>query len=80
MATNLDVNIELIEQLMRIGGFKSSEAVDAAVAESLAWRRQLKACEYLGTIDFRQLPCRWMAVGRNCRLRRNPCLKLMLFT
>ena len=45
MATNLDVDIELIEQLMRIGGFKSKrEAVDAAVAESLAWRRQIKAC------------------------------------
>lgn len=54
MATNLDVDTELIEQLMRLGGFKSKrEAVDAAVAEALSWRRQLKACEFLGTIDFR---------------------------
>ena len=57
MATNLDVDVQLIEQLMRIGGFKSKrEAVDAAVAESLAWRRQLKSCEFLGTIDFRPAP------------------------
>ncbi|TVR11661.1 MAG: hypothetical protein EA401_10545 [Planctomycetota bacterium] len=57
MATNLDVDTLLIEQLMRLGGFKSKrEAVDAAVAEALAWRRQLKSCEYLGTVDFRPAP------------------------
>jgi hypothetical protein len=26
--------------------------VDAAVAEALAWRRQMRAVEFLGTIDF----------------------------
>jgi len=54
MATNLDVDIQAIETLMRLGGFKSKrEAVDAAVAESIAYRKQLKSCEFLGTVDFR---------------------------
>lgn len=53
MATNLDVDIAAIEELMRIGSFRSKrEAVDAAVREALAWRRQLKVVEFLGTIDF----------------------------
>lgn len=54
MATNLDVDIEAIEELMRLGGFRSKrEAVDAAVREALAFRRQLKTREFLGTIDFK---------------------------
>lgn len=54
MATNLDVDIAAIEELMRLGGFRSKrEAVDAAVREALAYRRQLKAVEFLATIDFR---------------------------
>jgi hypothetical protein len=53
MATNLDVDIAAIEELMRLGSFRSKrEAVDAAVAEALAYRRQLKAIAFLGTIDF----------------------------
>jgi|GEM_PF-6063268 hypothetical protein len=53
MATNLDVNIASIEELMRIGHFKSKrEAVDAAIGEAIAYRRQLKSLEFLGTIDF----------------------------
>lgn len=64
MATNLDVDIALIEQLMHLGGFKSKrEAVDAAVAEALAWRRQLKSCEFLGTVDFRPGPLPASAAG-----------------
>lgn len=54
MATNLDVDIEAIESLMQLGGFRSKrEAVDAAVREALAYRRQLKARDFLGTIDFK---------------------------
>ena len=54
MATNLDVDTQAIETLMRIGGFKSKrEAVDAAVREAIAYRRQQRSCEYLATIDFR---------------------------
>jgi Arc/MetJ family transcription regulator len=56
MATNLDVDQEAIAELMRLGGFRSKrEAVDAAVAESVAWRRQLKSSEVLATIDFRSV-------------------------
>ena len=53
MATNLDVDIRAIEALMQLGTFRSKrEAVDAAVAEAISYRKQLKALEFLGTIDF----------------------------
>lgn len=53
MATNLDVDIQAIEELMRLGDFRSKrEAVDAAVKEAIAFRRQLKSLDFLGTIDF----------------------------
>lgn len=53
MATNLDVDISAIEELMKLGRFRSKrEAVDAAVQEAIAYRRQLKALDFLGTIDF----------------------------
>lgn len=53
MATNLDVDIRAIESLMQLGDFRSKrEAVDAAVAEAISYRKQLKALEFLGTIDF----------------------------
>ncbi len=53
MATNLDVDIQAIEALMQLGNFRSKrEAVDAAVAEAISYRKQLKALEFLGTIDF----------------------------
>ncbi|NRA37185.1 MAG: hypothetical protein HRU15_03535 [Planctomycetes bacterium] len=53
MATNLDIDITTVKALMEIGNFKTKrQAVDAAVAEALAYRRQLKACGSLGTIDF----------------------------
>lgn len=53
MATNLDVDISAIEALMQLGNFRSKrEAVDAAVAEAISYRKQLKALEFLGTIDF----------------------------
>ncbi|MDA3963460.1 MAG: type II toxin-antitoxin system VapB family antitoxin [Planctomycetota bacterium] len=54
MATNLDVDIAAIEELMRLGDFRSKrEAVDAAVAEALAYRRQLKTRDFLATVDFK---------------------------
>lgn len=53
MATNLDVDLIALDELLRIGGFRSKrEAVDAAVREAIAWRRQLKAVDVLGAIDF----------------------------
>lgn len=55
MATNLDVDIAAIEELMRLGRFRSKrEAVDASVQEAIAYRKQLKAIDFLGTIDFQQ--------------------------
>jgi Arc/MetJ family transcription regulator len=57
MATNLDVDTAAIEELMRLGSFRSKrEAVDAAVREALAWRRQLGALEFLGTVAFPPAP------------------------
>lgn len=53
MATNLDVDIQAIETLMQLGGFRSKrEAVDAAVAEAISYRKQLASLEFLATIDF----------------------------
>jgi hypothetical protein len=53
MATNLDVNIAAIEELMQLGQFRSKrEAVDVAVHEAILYRKQLKALELLGTVEF----------------------------
>ena len=53
MATNLDVDLQALDELVRIGAFRSKrEAVDQAVREAIAWRRQLKAIDLLGTVDF----------------------------
>lgn len=54
VATNLDVDIAAIEELMQLGPFRSKrEAVDAAIREAITYRKQLKSCDYLGTIVFR---------------------------
>ena len=53
MATNLELDNQALEELMLLGGFKTKrKAVDAAVLEAIAYRKQLKACDLLGTIDF----------------------------
>jgi Arc/MetJ family transcription regulator len=53
MATNLDVDLAALDDLLRLGGFRSKrEAVDAAVREAIAYRRQLKALDVLGAIEF----------------------------
>lgn len=53
MATNLDIDGAAVEELMRLGGYRSKrEAVDAAVREAIAWRRQARSLEYLGTVAF----------------------------
>ena len=53
MATNLDVDVKAIEELMALGEFSTKrKAVDAAVREAIALRKQLKACDMLGTVDF----------------------------
>ena len=58
MATNLDVDLAALDDLMRLGSFRSKrEAVDAAVREAIAYRRQLKSLDVLGAIEF-QTPAR----------------------
>lgn len=53
MATNLDVDLAALDELVRIGRFRSKrEAVDAAVQEAIRYRQQLQAVELLGTIEF----------------------------
>ncbi|MBA2482743.1 MAG: type II toxin-antitoxin system VapB family antitoxin [Planctomycetes bacterium] len=53
MATNLDVDTAAIEQLMALGKYRSKrEAVDAAVREAIAYRKQLQSLDFLGTVDF----------------------------
>jgi hypothetical protein len=53
MATNLDIDLQAVDELIKLGKFRSKrEAVDAAVREALAYRRQLAVIDFLGTIDF----------------------------
>ncbi len=53
MATNLDVDLAALDELMKVGGFRSKrEAVDQAVREAIAYRQQLRSLEVLGTVDF----------------------------
>jgi len=53
MATNLALDDRLIIQAQRIGKHKSKkEAVNAALAEYVQRRKQLRILDYFGTIDF----------------------------
>lgn len=54
MATNLDIDTELLEEAQRIGGFKTKkETVNEALREFLQKRDRLGILELFGTIDFR---------------------------
>ena len=53
MATNLALDDRLIIQAQRIGKHKSKkEAVNAALAEYVRRRKQLRILDYFGKIDF----------------------------
>jgi hypothetical protein len=53
VATNLDINPNLIERARRIGKHKSKkEAVTAALNEYIRARRQMRIFELAGKIDF----------------------------
>ena len=53
MATNLDINPELIEQARDIGGYKTKkEAVTAALEEFIQRRKQMEIIKLFGTIDY----------------------------
>jgi hypothetical protein len=57
MATNLDVDLQALDELVALGRFRSKrEAVDAAVREAIAYRKQLKALEAFGTVEFTSPP------------------------
>lgn len=53
MATNLDVDLGALDELVALGGYRSKrEAVDAAVKEAIAYRKQLRSLQFLATVDF----------------------------
>jgi Arc/MetJ family transcription regulator len=53
MPTNLALDDRLIEQAQKIGGHKTKkEAVTAALEEYIQRRKQLRALQLAGTIDF----------------------------
>lgn len=53
MATNLALDDEKIEELKKVGGFKTKrEAVNAAVEESLLKRKQQAFKRLFGTVEF----------------------------
>ena len=54
MPTNLALDDDLIEQARSIGGHKSKrEAVNAALAEYVQKRKQLRVIKLFGTIEYR---------------------------
>lgn len=53
MATNLDLDDELIEQARRLGHHRTKkDAVTAALREYIARRRQAQIVDLFGTIDY----------------------------
>ena len=53
MATNIELNENLLSKAMKLGGMKTKkEAVNEALAEYVLHREQLKVIELFGTIEF----------------------------
>ena len=53
MATNLQIDPELLEQALKIGGHRTKrETVNEALAEYIQRREQLKILDLFGTIDM----------------------------
>lgn len=53
MATNLDLNDELVEEALRVGGHRTKKAaVTAALKEYIQRRRQLEILDLFGTIEY----------------------------
>ena len=53
MATNLDLDDELIEAAVKAGGHRSKkEAVTAALEEYVRYRQRLQILDLVGTIDY----------------------------
>ena len=53
MATNLDLDDQLIEAVRQVGGYQTKkQAVTAALEEYLQYRKQLEILKVKGTVDF----------------------------
>jgi hypothetical protein len=53
MATNLGIDVDLLAEAQKVGGEKTKKAtVNEALREYIQRRRQLRAIELFGTIDF----------------------------
>ncbi len=53
MPTNLAINDELLNEAQKIGGHRTKrETVNAALAEYVARRKQLKILDLFGKIDY----------------------------
>lgn len=52
MATNLQIDPELLEQALKVGGHRTKrETVNEALAEYVQRREQLKILDLFGTVD-----------------------------
>ncbi|HOP27921.1 MAG TPA: type II toxin-antitoxin system VapB family antitoxin [Spirochaetota bacterium] len=53
MATNLNIDIKLLDEVYQIGKFKTKrEAVNTALREYIQKHRQKDMLKYLNTVDF----------------------------
>ncbi|MEL7010229.1 MAG: type II toxin-antitoxin system VapB family antitoxin [Cyanobacteria bacterium J06648_1] len=53
MATNLEIDNELIQEALELGGHRTKRAVvEAALQEYVQHRKQLKITELFGTIEY----------------------------
>lgn len=53
MATNLAINIELLDRAFKIGAFKTKkETVNKALKEFIERRKQKDIVKYFGKVDF----------------------------
>ncbi len=53
MATNLQIDPELLEQALKVGGHRTKrETVNEALAEYIRYREQLKILDLFGTLDM----------------------------
>lgn len=53
MATNLEINNELIQEAAHLGGHRTKRAVvEEALQEYVQRRKQLKVTELFGTIEY----------------------------
>ena len=53
MATNLNLDDDLIDQALQLGGHASKrDAVNQALREYIDYMRRLKSIDHFGTIDF----------------------------